>query len=96
MCAASARLCKLLYGATKPGLTVVITDDALVPEVAPADMLAEVPEDGYPGEYVVDVAADIARARYTRASRTSISIVVESDVAVVVPSPALSLPYQNF
>ncbi|HEX2019819.1 MAG TPA: L,D-transpeptidase [Aurantimonas sp.] len=38
---------RLLYGVTKPGLTVVITDDALVPEVAPADMLAEVPEDGH-------------------------------------------------
>lgn len=38
---------KLLYGVTRLGLTVVITDDALVPVVAPADMLADVPEDGH-------------------------------------------------
>lgn len=38
---------KLLYGVTKLGLTVVITDEALVPEVAPADMLSDVPDDGH-------------------------------------------------
>lgn len=39
---------KLLYGVTRLGLTVVITDQALVPEVAPTpDLIAPSPADGH-------------------------------------------------
>ncbi|MBB4619619.1 MULTISPECIES: L,D-transpeptidase [Sphingomonas] len=60
---------KLLYGVTKLGLTVVITDDALVPEVAPADMLADVPEDNH-------AAPTSYRWRPDRALTGPVSIVV--------------------